>query len=103
MDTQGDYYRLTCDALREIGRQRGYAREGSKVALKARLATTDAVGRKRNCDEAQTMDTSEILPGQRNRAMRGAADKLDGPPAKKETRCSLGDLHMASVAKMEIA
>ena len=42
---RGEYNRLTYDELRQLRRQRAYARKGSKAEFRARLSSTDAVER----------------------------------------------------------
>ena len=53
----------------------------------------DAVEPGRNWDAADATDTSESLPGKRNRATDDAADKSDESPDNQEKRCRVGNLH----------
>ena len=52
---------------------------------------------------ADATDTSETLLGKRNRAMGDTADYPDVPHGKQETRCRVGDLHLAIGVDKEIA
>ena len=60
-----------------------------------------AVERKLNRDAADATDIAETLPGKRNRAMDDAVGKSDVFPATPVKRCSVGDLHLASVVDGE--
>ena len=53
----------------------------------------DAVEPERNWDAADATDTSESLPGKRNRAADDAADKSDESPGNQGRRCRVGNLH----------
>ena len=55
----------------------------------------DAVERKRNCDIADGMDTSETSSGKRNRAIAGAVDTSEDMAMTREKRHRASDLHSA--------
>ena len=84
MGARGEYDHLTYDELRNPCRTRGFAREDSKAALKARLATMDAVERERGREREDVMDTREVLL------------------ATRRTRHRVEDLQLASVAHREV-
>ena len=64
--------------------------------------TLDAVERESNWDAAGATDTSESLPGKRNRATDDAAGNSDEPPGNQEKRCRVGNLHSAPVVEKEV-
>ena len=65
-DTRGYYDHLAYDELRDPCRPMGYAGRDLKAVSKTRLATMDAVERKRLGDMADAADTSETSPCRRN-------------------------------------
>ena len=102
VDTQGNYDHVTYDDLRDLRQRRGYARKDPEAVKKPRLATMDAVRRKRNCDIEGAADTSQTLSGKRGRAKSDAMDNSDDVPATQDKRCHASDLSLAFVSEKDI-
>ena len=66
------------------------------------MAATGAVERKRKINEEGAMDTSETLPGKRNRTIGDAAESSKELRDNQETRSRAGDPHLASVGNNEV-
>ena len=78
-------------------------RKDSGAVLKTHQAATDAVERKRNCDRADAVDTSETLRQKRSSAMDDATDNPDDLPATQEESRRVGDLRLFLLVEKEMA
>ena len=99
--THGDCDHLIHDELHDRCQPRGFAGTDSKAVLRTRLATMDAVERKRNRNVADAMGASETPSGKRYRPTDGAMGSMDDLPARQEKRCRLSDPHLTFVADTE--
>ena len=89
--------------MSDLFRRRGFEEKDSKVSLSTHAAAADAVGRKRNCDVADDMDTSENLVRKGNCAADASTDAPDDSPATGESGCRQGEPHAAFAVDEEIA
>ena len=72
--TQGKIRRIDCEAV-----------------LNTLLAKMDSVSRVRDIDE-DAIDTTDTLPGKRNRAIVGAVENAEDLLGNPGARCRVGDL-----------
>ena len=77
-------------------------RPDSGAVLKAHQAAMDPVERKRNCDTADAVDTSEALRQKRSPAMDDATGNSGDLPATQEERRRVGDLRLVLLVDKEM-
>ena len=99
----GGYDHVSCDQVRELRKQRGYAGGDSKAALKTRLASVDEVERKRNLSEGGDMKSSARVAGKQDRTLTGAEKDSDVVLGNQDSRFRAGGLRKAFVAERKVA
>ena len=90
---------MSYDQIRELSKRRSYSRKDSKAVLKTRAASAVAEERKRAITEERAMDTLVTVTERRGRESVDAPENSGESLRSQETRCRVGDPHLASVAE----